>query len=232
VYMTAGDSGYGKFYWLSRQLGAEAAYSTMLGIPNVWDQQTVALTTGAYVTIANPRDNTRISLIFINLPDGSLHGDGFPASNHESLQKLRSGEITSLHAIDGQSSYTSEDLTGALLTLMLTYQPAEVRTQATEASEHYPDHSDHMAVSLFTQEATMRYDQQHFGGAVTIPVSRYIGYPVRDRDANVGDDDLARKRAAFFAYAHYDGGVCSSIERCSHVPTYDAYLTRQYVQAN
>jgi hypothetical protein len=230
LYMTAGDSGFGKYYWLSRQLGAEAAYSRMLHIQNVWDQQTVALGNGKYATVANPRDNRRVSLIFLNLPDGGLHGDGFPDSGHQSLAKLRSGTLTTIRAVDGQSTYTANDLTATLSLLMNTYQPAEIRTQAEDTSGRYPDHSDHIATSWFVTKASDQYDAQHFGGVVSVPVIHYMGYPVRDHDQNVFDGELQAKRDAFFAYAHYDSGVCSSIERCAHVPTYDAYLSRQYAQ--
>jgi len=228
VYLTAGDSGFGKFYWLSRQLGSEAAYSRMLGIPDTWDQQTLTLGAGEYVTIATPRTNIHVSLIFLNLPDGGLTGEGFPDSGHDSLQKLRSGTIASIHAVDGQSSYTSGQLTTALTMLMNTYQPAVIRTQASDTSERYPDHSDHITTGWFASKAVEQYDLQHFGGAVSVPLTYYLGYPVRDHEQNVSGDDLARKEDACFAYAHYDGGVCSSVERCSHVPTYDAYLSRQY----
>jgi len=230
IYMTAGDSGYGKFYWLSRQLGAEAAYSTMLGVANVWDQQTIALSGGQYVTIATLRGHNEVSLIFLNLPDGNVHGDGFPDSGQESLAKLYANAIPTLQAIDKQSSYNSNQLVDTLVTLMDTYQPAEIHTQADVVSSQYPDHSDHIATSKFTELAAAQYSQRHFGGVVSIPATHYIGYPIHGYDANVSGDDLTQKQNAFFAYAHYDGGVCGSIARCARTPVYDSYLQRQYVQ--
>jgi hypothetical protein len=116
------------------------------------------------------------------------------------------------------------------MTLMDIYQPAEIRTQANLPSQEYPDHSDHIATGLFTEAAAQRYDEQHFGGMVAIPVNRYIGYPVHAFEANVPDEDLAAKQEAFFAYARYDKGVCGSIEQCARIPTYDSYLSRQYRQ--
>lgn len=230
VYLTAGDSGSGKLYWLSRQLGVQVAYSTMLGVQNVWDQQTLALTDGQYVTVATLRDNARVSLIFMNLPDGNVHGDGFPDTRHESLAKLYDDSIPTLYAVDRQSNYTTTELITALATLMDVYQPAEIHTQADVPSDQYPDHSDHIITSRLTTRAAQEYDQKNFGGVVTIPVKRYIGYPIHAYDANVSPEDLALKQAAFFAYAHYDGGVCGSIERCAQISTYDAYLSRQYQQ--
>lgn len=230
VFLTAGDSGYDRFYWLSRQLGSEAAYSQMLGIKSVWEQQTVTLAPGEYVTVASPRGNSKVSLVFFNLPDGNLLGQGFPASHHESLGKLLSGRIGSMETVDGQSGYTSSQLVSALSMLMATYQPAQIHTQADVDNGAYPDHGDHIATGKFASAAATQYDQQHFDGAVIIPVTRYIGYPVHGYPGNVADNDLAQKEAAFLAYARFDGGVCQSLTQCAQTPTYAAYISRQYTE--
>ena len=227
VFLTAGDSGYGKFYWLSRQLGSEAAYGNILNRA-AWDQQTVKLAADEYATIATPSHDHRVSLIFLNLPDGNLHGEGFANYAHQSLERLYSGSIGSLESVDGQSHYTSQQLVSALADLMNVYQPAAIHTQADVPSANYPDHSDHIATGQYAQAAAAEYDQKHFGGGVAIPVARYIGYPVHGYDVNVSADDLARKEAAFLAYGQYDGGVCHSIAQCESGTTYSFYLPRQY----
>jgi LmbE family N-acetylglucosaminyl deacetylase len=229
VYLTAGDSGYGKFYWLNRQLGAEAAYAHMLGLKKViWDQQTVSLAPGKYVTVAVPRGNSKVSLVFFNLPDGDLQGQGFTSSGDQSLAKLQSGELQKIKTVDGQSSYTSRQLTDALTVLMNSYQPAAVHTQADVASDSYPDHSDHIAAGKYATAAAAAYDQQLFGDTFAVPVVRYIGYPIHGYDANVTGADLEQKEATFLIYAKYDGGVCQSLAECVETPTYGAYIARQY----
>jgi LmbE family N-acetylglucosaminyl deacetylase len=231
VYLTAGDAGGDKFYWLSRQLGAEAAYSTMLGIKNVWNQQTLILAPGEYVTVATPRDNMQVSLIFMNLPDGNLLGQGFPSYGRQSLMKLHEGAIPDMRTVDGESIYTSDQLVSALALLMDTYQPAEVHTQADAVASQFPDHSDHTAAGKFAALATAQYDQQHFGNSVSIPVKRYIGYPVHGFDNNVDGTDLTQKEDAFFAYGQYDGGACHTMVTCSQgTSVYQFYLPRQYQQ--
>jgi hypothetical protein len=55
---------------------------------------------------------------------------------------------------------------------------------------------------------------------------------VHNFPANVSDGDLARKEAAFFNYARFDGSVCASAEQCLRNPAYGAYLTREYQNAN
>lgn len=230
VFLTAGDSGQNKFYWVNRQLGSQAAYDSMLGKKDVWIQRIVRLDDSRYITVSSPKSNPKISLIFFNLPDGGLQGHGFAASYFESLAKLYSGEVGDMQSVDRQSEYTSAGLTQALSSLMNIYQPAEVRTQADVYSGEFPDHSDHIAAGLFTADAANQYSQVQFAGNFLVPVTRYVGYPVRTAEPNVGGNDLALKEAAFLAYARFDGGVCQSAQQCSETPTYGSYLTRQYGQ--
>jgi len=228
IYVTAGDDGAGKLYWLSREQGSEAAYSAMTGDKDIWVQRIVKLSDHEFITVANPRGNSKVSLIFMRLPDGNLTGQGFASSHFESLQKLLNGKISDINAVDGQSYYSSGDLTQALTDLLFTYSPTLVRTQANYISKKYPDHSDHMAVGNFTKKAYAAYEQQQFGGQVTIPLKFYIGYPIHDFAANVSDGDLTAKENVFFQYAKHDAGSCQTLTQCDTSSTFGLYLRRQY----
>ncbi len=227
VYLTAGDSGQSTSYWIGRELGAEAAYDVMLGGKKQWTQHVVRLGAEQYVTIASPRDNPKISLIFFNLPDGSPNGAGFAASRNESLSKLRSGAISEIHSADGQSKYNREQLVDALKKLMELYAISEVRIQADVETSLFTDHSDHIEGGHFATEALDTYNATLPEG-VNMPGHYYVGYPVHGYDANVMGEDLALKQAAFFAYARYDDGVCKTAQECSDATVYGAYLERQY----
>ena len=228
VFLTAGDSGHGKFYWLNRQLGAEAAYDTMLGSKEIWLQRTVKLGDNQFVTVANPRGNPRVSLIFFNMPDGDIHGDGFHTSNYETLAKLKGGEISSITTVDGQSAYTSSQVIEDLSSLINTYRPSELRTQADVASADFPDHSDHVTAGWYATRALERFNtEQHLENS-SIPLVRYIGYPIHGYEGNVSDKDFDEKEAAFLSYATFDGGVCRTVAECRESSTYGAYLARQY----
>ena len=229
LYLTAGNDGQGRLYWLSRQLGAEAAYDHMLGKNYVWVQQTVEITKSEYVTVASPRGNTNITLIFFNLPDGNLQGQGFPMSHFESLAKLRSGVISRMETVDGTSIVTDPELVSALTQLMQLYRPSFVQTQANVVNAQFPDHSDHIVTGEYTQEATSAYDQQEFDGDVIIPVKFYIGYPIHAYPVNLTAAQQQQKEVTFLAYAHFDGSVCQTIAQCTATHTYDAYLTREYL---
>jgi LmbE family N-acetylglucosaminyl deacetylase len=228
VYVTGGDAGAQQYYWLSRERGSEAAYSTMTGSSDIWIERVVQLPSGQYTTIANPRGNSKISLIFLHLPDGNINGQGFPSSKFETLEKLDSKKINFIHTIYSGSSYTSDELTDSLSDLMHVYQPAEIRTQSNFVSTKYPDHSDHMAVGRFTQKAHDKYEIQQFEGKLSIPLKFYIGYPIHEMPENVAGGDLDAKSRAFFAYAKFDGGVCRSMDECSNKSVYSTYLKRQY----
>ena len=225
VYLTAGDSGSGRLYWLGREEGSKAAYAEMLGIQDpVWNTRTVSLSKTAYISLANLKNSPNVSLVFLHLPDGDPNGQGFAATNYESLSKLETGAIAKIHSVDGQSSYTSDQLINALTELINIYQPDEIRTQATHnLSEQYVDHSDHLAAGNYTKHAHQKYLQQRD----SIPIKFYVGYPIRDQPENVSPDDIAATEKAFFTYAQHDHGTCGSVETCSSM-SYIYYLSRQY----
>lgn len=229
VYLTAGDAGYGRFYWLGRERGSEAAYDYMDGPGNdIWVSRVVKLSDNAYATVANPRGNSKLSLIFLHLPDGDIGGSGFKDSGYVSLRKLDDGRIKTIGSVDGQSSYTARQLVVALKQLMEIYEPTLVRTQANYIGKKYPDHSDHLAVGSFAKRAFSLYEAGHANDPIKPSLRFYIGYPVHGLPPNVFGQDLRQKEAAFFAYGTFDPGVCAGLKQCGRGSAYPAYLTRMY----
>jgi LmbE family N-acetylglucosaminyl deacetylase len=226
IYVTAGDAGNNQFYWLSREQGSEAAYAYMVGFSDIWIHRIVKLPNNSFVTVANPRGDTKISLIFMHLPDGNLQGQGFEASHYESLAKLEASRIPIINSVDNQSSYTSDQLVSALASLLNTYRPMEIRTQANYISKQFPDHSDHMAVGRYVKRA---YQQYKGNSAATI--SFYIGYPIQALPANEFGTNYTDKLGAFLAYAKFDATVCHSEQECNQTSTYNDYLRREYKNA-
>lgn len=226
IYVTAGDAGNGLFYWLKREQGSEAAYSQMLGTNPIWTQRVVQVADHQFVTIASPKDNNKVALIFMHLPDGSPSGKGYSASHYESLQKLMAQKIKVIHSVTNDSSYSPDQLTDSLLSLMHTYKPNTIRTQADIDGEQYRDHSDHHTVGQFATLAYNKYKETAAANLIS-----YIGYPIHEREENVTGDDLANKEAAFLRYAAFDSSVCQSAEECDQTVTYNAYLRRQYNDA-
>jgi len=78
AFLTAGDDGQGKLYWLGRQLGAEAAYDNMLGEKHVWCSRRSNWHLANIWTMASPRGVPRVTLIFFNLARRQPERPGFP----------------------------------------------------------------------------------------------------------------------------------------------------------
>lgn len=233
VYLTAGDAGSGISYWLGRESGVEAAYNYMLGSNNtIWVDRIVKLANNEYTDVANPKGNSKISLIFMHLPDGNLKGQGFATDDFESLQKLNMGQIKNITTVDKQSTYTSSSLISALANIMHIYSPTIINTQSEYISAQFPDHSDHISVSSFVKKAYAQYETNQFANQVKIPIFFYIGYPIRTNPVNVSGSLLSMKINAFIAYARFDPGVCQSVAQCLTSPTYSRYLDRQYTNPN
>lgn len=228
VYLTAGDAGADAQYWLAREQGSQAAYGEMLGGRPVWTQRIIQLPSGQFVTIATPRGHETISLIFMRLPDGNLHGDGFAGSHHESLAALEAGKLRRMQSVDRQSVYTAKQLTDGLKALLDVYSPITVRAQSNFVGTDFPDHSDHRAAGRFADRAFRQYAIDQYGDTVPPALLMYMGYPVRELLANVEEPDLSAKEAAFAAYGAFDPGVCRTVTQCKNTDTYGSYLSRQY----
>ncbi|MEI7683166.1 MAG: PIG-L family deacetylase [Candidatus Saccharibacteria bacterium] len=224
VYLTAGDAGSDSLYWTGREKAAETAYSTMLNSKVIWVERIVKLAEDQFAIVANPRGNPRVSLIFMRLPDGNLRGQGFRDNHFQSLSKIEDGHISSLNSVDNQSSYNVNQLTYGLGKIIQTFNPTFIHAQAPyNLGTDFPDHSDHMAAGRLTLKA---HDEN--AALAAVPISYYIGYPVRQRVANVEGQQLEEKKAAFFAYSQYDGAVCHTTLDCNRMDTINAYLKRQY----
>lgn len=232
VYLTAGDAGIGEGYWIGRQRGAEAAYDTIMAKPGqVWVEQIIQINKNQLATIASPKGNTSISLIFLHLPDGNVDGSGFAVNGHESLGKLHANTITAIHSIDKSSTYTPAQLVDTLSQLIHTYQPTDIRSQSSYQGERYKDHSDHIAVSLFVTQSYDLYKTMYPDQPVP-SITYYIGYPIHGMAPNVSGPDFDQKTATFLSFGKFDGAVCHSITECNTRAVYGLYLSRQYTYSN
>lgn len=235
VYLTAGDGGNNRSYWLSRQEGAEAAYSKMLGLHEkaLWQNQTVSFGPKRFATVARLYNNPKVSLVFFNLPDGNLHGQGFKDHGRSSISKLYHGSIPTISSVDDQSVYTKDELVQALTKLMTKLRPTEIRTQSSTIHPEIAvqDHSDHITTAQFTGLAYKDYSNRLFDGHPTVPLTHYRGYGIRQLNSNLSAEDAETKEDAFFAYSQFDPATCGSMEQCGQQhANYYYFLTRQYAE--
>ena len=233
VFVTAGDAGYANYYWLGRQRGSEAAYSKMIGSKqDIWIEKTVKFADKQFVTVAQPKGNQKVALIFIHLPDGNLNGEGFTANKQQSLSKLLENKEQYIGTVDGQSNYNKQDIVELLYRIMQIYQPTELRTQSIVRGNEYPDHGDHNAVGVFASEAFNKFQDQRFEGKVKLPLTYYIGYPIHALPNNLTTEQISKKADIFLTYAKYDGSVCRNFDKCLQHTNYGIYIDRQYKSSN
>src|SRR5207248_398797 len=142
-------------------------------------------------TLADQRD---ISLAFLHLPDGGHNGQGYSSTNYESLQKLWTGAISTIHTVDGSSSYSKATLINTLIRLMVSFQPDQMCTQDYVGYYGDGDHWDHHSVAYFVQDA--RQDSP-----IPTFLTGYQDYSIARLPANVTGADLLAKQNAFYTYA-------------------------------
>jgi LmbE family N-acetylglucosaminyl deacetylase len=219
VFLTAGDAGNSATYWMGREAGSRAAYAQMCGVADSWTQSDAGIS-GHPIPVFTLSGHPSVSLAFLRLPDGNLDGSGFFVTGSDSLEKLWTNSISTIHALDGSSSYTKAALTSTLTSLMSSFQPGQVNMQDYVGTYGDGDHSDHHTSAYFVQSALQAYTTTHsFTG--------YDDYHTASLAANVTGADLTAKQNAFYAYAQHDGNVCGSTSTCSG-SSYGAWLQRQY----
>jgi uncharacterized repeat protein (TIGR01451 family) len=229
VYVTAGDAGELPAYWQGRALGAQAAYAQMAGVANVWTES--PLTIGSHpLAMYTLNADTKISLIFMRLPDGNyVYGTGYPSTGNQSLQHLWQGTLSSIDAVNESTSYTRTDLIDTLTGLMSQFQPDLIRTQDSAVGFGHGDHTDHVASALFAVAAqdpsvyTTLHTVTSYIDYLTSPEDRLPEYP-----QNVFGTDLAAKQAAFYAYGAFDSHTCHDAVTCTRRPE-AKWLMRSYV---
>ncbi len=219
VFLTAGDAGDNAAYWGGREAGAQAAYALMCGVANTWTQTDAGIS-GHPIPVFTLSAYPLVSLAFMRLPDGNLDGSGFSSTNYESLQDLWTGSITTIHAIDGSSSYTKATLTSTLAALMSSFLPDQVNMQDYVGTYGDGDHSDHHSAAYLVQAALQQY-------ATPYSFTGYEDYNTAALAANVTGTDLTAKQNAFFTYAQDDANVCGSNSSCAG-SNYALWLQRQY----
>ena len=125
----------------------------MAGVANTWTQSDAGVA-GHPIPVMTLSADPNLSLVFMRLPDGNVDGSGFAAENYESLQKLYTGAIPQMTAVDGSSSYTFGTLISTLSSLVTSFAPDTLWTQDYAGSYGDGDHSDHHTVAYLTREVS------------------------------------------------------------------------------
>lgn len=225
LYLTGSDAGKDLDYAYAREDGLRDAYNLMLGAPLEWEQRTVTLVDGLTATMSRPIGDPRVTLLFLRLPDGGLDAEGFDSTGRTSLPQLLAGKISTLRMIDTGMPVSITDLAATVVELHDTYLPVSVlshlpgRAQGTRG-----DHPDHQV----TGDIVLRTVDAGLIDPATVTYAQ--GYPVEEREQNLGGDALQRKLDAFIAYATHDPATkCATIEKCQKTQRFSKWLVRQYL---
>ena len=236
IFLTAGDAADNvggnafqrKRYWLARERGNRAAYALMAGVRNSWKESHVRVN-GHRIVMFTLAANPKISEINMRLPDGNPDGSGSKYHHHESLWKLRAGEIHAIRAVDGSTGYTKAGLLATVTKLVRSFAPNVIRTQDYITGDFalVGDHSDHTTTAELAHAASDAYHAPHeFIG--------YVDYNVATRPANLSGRDLALKKAAFCLYDRYDSQLpcytpaLRANPNNSECDSYALWLEREY----
>ena len=219
VYLTAGDANDSEDYWSAREDGVKAAYAHLAGVSDSWTTADAGIA-GHPIPVATLDGATQLSLAFMRLPDGYRDGRGGSNYGYESLQKLYSGAISTITAVNDSSSYTLPALQGTLLALMNAYQPDQIVTLDFAGAYGDGDHSDHHSVAYLVHAAQQQYTPAH-------TITGYQGYPSSQRPSNVTEPDLTAKTDAFLVYAQHDSKTCTTVLECAD-NSIGKWLSRSY----
>ncbi len=197
VYLTAGDAGKGVAYASTRDAGMRAVYAEMAGRADHWTESTA--TFGGKTISISSLDDSDVSLAFLRLPDGG-DGSGFPATGQESMTKLVSGALASIHAVDGSNTFTRVELVNTLAELVAAYQPDWIGLQEI-ADEFGGDHPDHVAGGAMANDAQTRYATPH-------SMVAHRGYDTVVLPSNLPSSLADENWKLFIDYAKHDANVC------------------------
>ncbi|MBM9466735.1 DUF7402 domain-containing protein [Nakamurella leprariae] len=219
VFLTSGDANDDSYYWMSREAGVLAAYAQMAGVANQWTSGT-APAGGRPVVMNTLSANPKVSTVWMRLPDGMMDGSGGSRSQYASLQKLWSGAITSIRAVDRTATYTLAQLRTAVGAIVTASTPTVIRTLDFDGHYGDGDHSDHYTVAYLAEQIRQQY-------APSAALLGYRGYPTVYESANLSAADAQAKSSAYYTYAPFDWRECQTVAACAGKPEAQ-WLTRSH----
>lgn len=158
VFVTAGDAGQGKGptsapYYLARENGAFRAVRFMA---DAWNWNTASPSSGRVTVNGHSIYRTvykNTTTYYLRLPDGAGEGSGYPVHDWASLMKLKVGEISTIKAVDGSTTYRGwNDLVKTITEIVRTQAAGSpnvwIDVHDPDDASNPGDHSDHVATGM------------------------------------------------------------------------------------
>ena len=201
IHMTAGDAGLGAGnggrkhpLYRARENGAESAIRFMADSD---DRPPVDRVTSEIACHGHPiyRVSYRHTVAyFLRLPDGNPAGTGYAATGYQSLKRLADGQIDTLAAIDGTTSYRSWGDLVTTLRAIVDVERAGTPSVQLHVAELDPvsnpnDHADHLMSAKAALEAA--------AGLTGARRLHHVGYASAGRPENLSPPDRDMKCAVY-----------------------------------
>jgi hypothetical protein len=229
VHLTAGDAGRGTTgeptpYYLAREEGAlrairfmaNARPDTGLGV----EMQRETAQRGGHNVQRVAYDNA--VAYFLRLPDGNYEGPGYETTGWQSLERLRTGAIAAIEAVDASASYTGWDDLAATLADIVRSEMRSGDTLGLHIPEKHSalnpeDHSDHRNTAMAMEAAAAQFP--------CASIHRYDEYATNERAANVEGTDYMIDVGTWAATA---SGLSDSHAFSTWDPVHNSWLGRSY----
>lgn len=222
IYVTTGAYAAGTRLTELRENGPKAAYAEMAGSPNIWMQSRTQA--GSYTLLTySLRNDPKIKLIFMRLPNAQGSNKGWSFYNGQTLQDLYQDKLQKIKAVDGTAIYSRAELIDTFTFLMNVLRPSVIRVQDYLEPYGFGDHSDHVTVAKFVENANSQVFYPH-------SLIAYHDYDIAMMPANLTNNDLKMKEEAWDAYASFDPEVCQSAAICKQARSLlYKWITGEYI---
>jgi Secretion system C-terminal sorting domain/Fibronectin type III domain len=135
---------------------------------------------------------------FLRLPDGGAAGSGYPQTGNASLQKLNTGGIASITAVDGSSTYTGwNDITNtiaSIINLENGINATYINTPSVNPAYNPAENSDHFYAGAAAQNAVSLFS---WAG-----INEFICTSSSSLPVNLSTDNFLNSCAIFSVYSY------------------------------
>ncbi len=214
IFLTSGDAGQKVNYWKNREKGIMAVYSNMVNEKNIWEEEKLKID-NIIISVFYLKNDRKVKLIFLRLPDGSFNGEGYKNNNFQSLKKLWFKDINQIKTIDNANSYSLSELINIIRFLIEKEKPKIINILDYSNYKYTGDHSDHYISSYLTIES-IKKTKNNFR------IYSYLSNYSLSKNPNLTKKETEVKSKLITLYLKYD------ILAKKGFNLYSVHLNRQY----
>lgn len=220
IITTAGDAGAGETYWHAREEGSKSSVRFCLAPLTALSESSRTKQFNGHTI--NYWSANNATWYFMRLPDGNMDGGGFPANHHQSLPKLKAGQIGAITALDNSATYGSWSDFYTTIQEIIESESAGISNICInylnpDTTNNPNDHPDHITTGQAIQAMPIISSLQQ---------ALFVGYNVNSVPEDLGGTDLFWKVGMFAAYekAVFDGSGYSTLNEA--ITTYLGWCFR------